>query len=216
MAWGIGGGKRLLGGPCSRANVPLPEERGAVAAAFRPQTGQVCLAEPPPSLGQRFPWSATTEAYRGWTPPRRRSSIPERICLWKEEYDVTWPLRVLVVENDVAVGETLVAFLEDKAFDVRLARTGEDALALLREGWIPQAGVVDMGLPGMDGRAVVECARVLVPDMRFVVHTRSSGGVAEELALSLGIDAQDVFVHPVQDLDMLAERLRRGRGDQGP
>ena len=187
-----------------------------MAAAFRPQTGQVCLAELPPSLGQRFPWSATTEAYRGWTPPRRRSSIPERICLWKEEYDVTWPLRVLVVENDVAVGETLVAFLEDKAFDVRLARTGEDALALLREGWIPQAGVVDMGLPGMDGRAVVECARVLVPDMRFVVHTRSSGGVAEELALSLGIDAQDVFVHPVQDLDMLAERLRRGRGDQGP
>ena len=126
------------------------------------------------------------------------------------------PWRVLVVEDDDAVGESLAAFLEDDGFEVRLARTGEDALALLREGWIPRAGIIDMRLPGMDGRAIVECARVLAPEMRFLVHTGSPGGVVEEIASSLGIDVEDVFIKPVRDLGVLVERLRGGGGGKTP
>ncbi len=126
------------------------------------------------------------------------------------------PWRVLVVEDDDAVGESLAAFLEDDGFEVRLARTGEDALALLREGWIPRSGIIDMRLPGMDGRAIVECARVLAPEMRFLVHTGSPGGVVEEIASSLGIDVEDVFIKPVRDLGVLAERLRGGGGGKTP
>ena len=125
---------------------------------------------------------------------------------------MTLPLRVLVVEDDVVLGETLTAFLEDEGFEVRLALTGEAALALLREGWIPGAGVIDMRLPGMDGRAIVECLRVLVPELHVLVHTGSPGCVAEDLASSLGIAMEDVFVKPVSDLGVLVARLRDDRG----
>jgi len=129
---------------------------------------------------------------------------------------VAEPWRVLVVEDDGTVGDTLVAFLEDEGFDVRLARSGEDALTILRSGWIPRVGVVDLRLPGMDGRAVVECARVLAPSVRFLVHTGSPGGVVEDLAFSMGVDAKDVFIKPVRDLGLLVERLRRsGEGEDG-
>ncbi len=137
-------------------------------------------------------------------------------CPWKGGISVAEPWRVLVVEDDGAVGDTLAAFLEDEGFDVRLARSGEDALTILRSGWIPRVGVVDLRLPGMDGRAMVECARVLAPSMRFMVHTGSPGGVVEDVASSMGVDAKDIFIKPVRDLGLLVERLRRsGEGEDG-
>lgn len=125
---------------------------------------------------------------------------------------MTVPLRVLVVEDDGVVGDTLEAFLEDEGFDVCLVRSGEDALTLLRQGWIPRVGIVDIRLPGLDGRAIVECARVLAPDMRFLVHTGSPGCVATEIAASLDIAVEDVFIKPVKDLHRMVEAIRRNVG----
>jgi len=45
--------------------------------------------------------------------------------------------------------------------------------------------------------------------MHFLVHTGSPGGVVEDVASSMGVDAKDIFIKPVRDLGLLVERLRR-------
>ncbi|HBP19909.1 MAG TPA: hypothetical protein DEA08_19225, partial [Planctomycetes bacterium] len=58
---------------------------------------------------------------------------------------------VLVVEDDAATRELYAAHLSQSGYTARLAASGEAALALLREGPRPQAIVLDLLMPGMDG-----------------------------------------------------------------
>lgn len=62
---------------------------------------------------------------------------------------------VLVVEDDAGVRAYLAALLEYQGYRVLAAASGEEAIALLGDESALLA-VVDHGLPGMDGFAVVE------------------------------------------------------------
>ncbi len=90
-------------------------------------------------------------------------------------------LRVLLVEDEPLVRMTTADMLADLGHDVLEAATGAEALALLSKA---DCGigilVVDLGLPDMDGRALVERARALHPALRVVVAT---GRSPEEIGL---------------------------------
>jgi CheY-like chemotaxis protein len=66
--------------------------------------------------------------------------------------------RVLVVEDNAAAAETLCDLLELWGHEVRAVNTGMEALRLAVE-FEPDAALVDIGLPGMDGCAVAEGLR---------------------------------------------------------
>jgi len=57
---------------------------------------------------------------------------------------------ILVVEDDPLVSKTLVSHLKKKGFEVRLAETGEEALAMFRE-FQPELMLLDVKLPDMNG-----------------------------------------------------------------
>lgn len=59
-------------------------------------------------------------------------------------------LDILVVEDNADAGQLLVQALQLEGHDVRWARDGASALALVRER-LPHACVIDIGLPKMDG-----------------------------------------------------------------
>jgi CheY-like chemotaxis protein len=63
--------------------------------------------------------------------------------------------RVLVVEDDTALREYLVAVLEQAGHSVVAAASGERALELVNEN-PAEVAVVDVGLPGMDGVEVAD------------------------------------------------------------
>ena len=65
---------------------------------------------------------------------------------------------VLVVEDDDDLAEALQAFFGDHGVHARIARTGAQALAMSREV-PPDLLVLDLGLPDIDGYAVVEAMR---------------------------------------------------------
>lgn len=65
---------------------------------------------------------------------------------------------VLVVEDDEDLGDVLQAFFSDHGVHARIARTGAQALAMSREV-PPDLLVLDLGLPDIDGYAVVEAMR---------------------------------------------------------
>ncbi len=64
-------------------------------------------------------------------------------------------LRVLVVEDEDAIGEVMVDVLRDEGYEVRRARHGREALELLQH-WMPSLIVLDLMMPIMDGRAFRE------------------------------------------------------------
>jgi two-component system OmpR family response regulator/two-component system response regulator QseB len=125
-------------------------------------------------------------------------------------------MRVLLVEDDALLGDGLRAGLRQAAFEVDWLRDGADA-AHAAETESFAAIVLDLGLPNMDGLAVLRRLRargrntpILILTARDAVHDRVTG---------LDAGADDYVVKPV-DLAELAARLRalvrRARGEAAP
>jgi len=69
------------------------------------------------------------------------------------------PLRILVVEDNADMAESLAILLRLEGHHVERARTGEAALELAR-GFLPDVVLCDLGLPGgIDGYSVAERLR---------------------------------------------------------
>jgi CheY-like chemotaxis protein/two-component sensor histidine kinase len=76
--------------------------------------------------------------------------------------------RVLIIDDQEDVGVSLASFLSAKGYAVATAKTGEAGVAAARE-FKPDAAIIDIGLPGMDGfdvarvlRTMPECAAALL------------------------------------------------------
>jgi two-component system OmpR family response regulator/two-component system response regulator QseB len=114
------------------------------------------------------------------------------------------PMRILLVEDDLLLGDGLRAGLGQLGFQVDWVKDGEAAERELRaDGYA--AAVLDLGLPRRDGLDVLGSLRrdglklpVLILTARDAVTQRIRG-------LDLGAD--DYVVKPV-DLDELGARLR--------
>lgn len=64
---------------------------------------------------------------------------------------VSPPARILVVEDDSAVRETVVELLEEEGYSVAEASNGAEALQVLASGAAPGLIVLDLMMPVMDG-----------------------------------------------------------------
>ncbi len=65
---------------------------------------------------------------------------------------------VLLVDDEHAIIDALSGILEDEGFRVVTAANGREALARLEEG-LPDVALVDVMMPGMDGRELVQRMR---------------------------------------------------------
>ncbi len=72
--------------------------------------------------------------------------------------------RILVVDDNAALLENLAECLEGEGYDVAVAHDGPTALARLEEGPIPRVVLLDLMMPGMDGR---QLAAAIKGDPRF-------------------------------------------------
>ena len=70
------------------------------------------------------------------------------------------PGRILVVEDDAGLRETLAEVLADDGHEVRVAEDGEAALEALHE-WVPELIVLDLMMPRMNGYAFRQAQREL-------------------------------------------------------
>jgi putative two-component system response regulator len=111
--------------------------------------------------------------------------------------------RILIVEDEPAVRETLARSLERYGYDVRLASTVPEALAAI--GVDPFAAVVvDLRLPGGSGLDVLAGAREARPETRLILMSGSADVAAASAAVEHGIDA--LITKPFDFADM-AERV---------
>ena len=118
-------------------------------------------------------------------------------------------ISVLVVDDEQAVRENLLAFLEDEGMQLAEAESGEDALAMVRNACDFDVCIMDMRLPGMDGNATVVAMHALQPRLLFLVHTGSVNYSLPPELRALGMTQDHVFMKPLVDMGVLADAIRR-------
>jgi two-component system KDP operon response regulator KdpE len=94
--------------------------------------------------------------------------------------------RILVVDDEDAVRRILVHNLEGHGFRVAAAESGEEALEL-EPRFHPDLVILDLGLPEMDGFAVIEVLRERSTTPIVVLSVRGAEG-DKVRALDLGAD----------------------------
>ncbi|MBT6612107.1 MAG: response regulator, partial [Deltaproteobacteria bacterium] len=77
-------------------------------------------------------------------------------------------VKILVIDDEPFIRESLVGFLEDCDYDVSSAESAEQALHLLRETPYNVA-IVNLRLPGMNGDMFIQEINRLVPQIRFLI-----------------------------------------------
>jgi DNA-binding response OmpR family regulator len=113
-------------------------------------------------------------------------------------------MRVLIVDDEVRLAETVARGLRAEGFEVDLAHTGPDGLWRAREGSYA-AIVLDILLPGMNGYAVCRELRASGVATPVLMLTAKQGEHDEAEGLDLGAD--DFLRKPFSFVVLLA-RLR--------
>jgi two-component system response regulator MprA len=121
-------------------------------------------------------------------------------------------MRVLVVDDDRAVRDALRRVLSLDGYDVQSAEGGAEAIEAVAQA-VPDAVVLDIGMPGIDGIEVCERLRLLgnrVPILMLTARVEISDRVA-----GLDAGADDYLIKPF-DVNELKARLRALLRRSGP
>ncbi|HEX7637660.1 MAG TPA: response regulator [Burkholderiaceae bacterium] len=115
-------------------------------------------------------------------------------------------LRVLLVDDNVDALESMEILLQAFGHQVAIAPHPDQALQLV-DGFRPDAAVIDIGLPGMDGYQLAAEIRRRHPDraLRLIAFTGYGGPEDVAKAHAAGFDAH--VVKPV-DIDRLLAVLQ--------
>lgn len=113
--------------------------------------------------------------------------------------------RVLVLDDEENIRESLAGYLEDCGFEVLPAESAEDALG---QKTLDEVGVaiVDIRLGGMDGLSFIKQVHGQFPHMHFLIHTGSTEFQLDQELRGLGMTDSEVLYKPVLDMSVF-ERL---------
>jgi two-component system response regulator MprA len=124
-------------------------------------------------------------------------------------------VRILVVDDERAVRESLRRALELEGYEIELAEGGSEALDLLASGAQPDALILDVLMPGVDGLEV--CKRLRRGGNQLPVLMLTARAEVENRVAGLDAGADDYVTKPFA-LEELLARLRAllRRAGSGP
>lgn len=192
LAWIFDSPRRARRGAGEGAGLGLALARGLCHAM-----GGDLVAESRAGRGSTF--TATVDV-------RLEGSGGEAAAPDEEEATPRLGLNVLVVEDNTALRHLFAAWLRELGCDVTLASSGEMALAKAGAGAFDTI-ILDLGLPGIDGREVARRLRKAGPGTRVRIVGLSAH--ASDADRQSAIDAgMDVFLAKPVDLASLARAIR--------
>ena len=114
--------------------------------------------------------------------------------------------RVLVVDDESDITELLSYNFRDAGYEVLVAADGMRAVALAQR-WLPEAIVLDLNLPGLDGFAVCEMLRVLPSTRDIPILMLTAFATEQSRKLGLQIGATDYLTKPFSPRDVVERVL---------
>lgn len=125
----------------------------------------------------------------------------------------TTPARILVVDDNEALRENLAEALELEGYEVAVAADGLGALARLAEDARFAAVLLDLMMPGMDGRELLSRIRgdPRLASLRVVMTTGHTGARARA-----GVAADAFLTKPFGVRELLATLRQVGAASGAP
>jgi len=120
-------------------------------------------------------------------------------------------MRVLLIEDDLPIQELLRAYFEAKGHTVSTAADGVEGLKAFNAG-LPELVLLDVGLPRLDGWAVLEAIRASSP---VPVVLLTALDETEDVVRGLAMGADDYLTKPfdVRELDARVQAILRRLDD---
>lgn len=116
------------------------------------------------------------------------------------------PPRLLIIDDDAIVRQSIAVYLADSGFQVLEAGNGQAGLTLFQQEF-PDLVLTDLRMPGMDGLQVLKRIHELSPETPVIVI--SGAGVVTDVVEALRLGASDYMIKPVVDMEMLEHAITR-------
>ncbi|MGI8982882.1 MAG: response regulator transcription factor [Pirellulaceae bacterium] len=104
----------------------------------------------------------------------------------KEKEDTVKPRRVLVVDDDAEIIDTVQFALKQKGYEVLIARDGNQGLAMAEKDG-PDLVILDMMMPKRSGFLVLEKLKTLGNTVKVIMITANEGSRHKAYAEMLGV-----------------------------
>lgn len=113
---------------------------------------------------------------------------------------------ILIIDDEPSIRESIGDYLEDIGCCTLQAEDGSSAIDQL-EKVAPDAIIVDLNMPGVDGYEVVKFARERYPEMPIIVL--SGIGIIDRAVESIRVGAWDYIPKPLVRMEVLGMSLER-------
>ena len=129
-------------------------------------------------------------------PERRKQSDPPR-----------GSERILLIEDEIAVGEVGADILRDLGYAVEVVRNGDEVDRQFSPDDLKRFNLVilDMNMPKMGGKATFEYIKRRLPSMKVLICTGYSAAMIDDVEFARAIDG---FIQKPYELTDIAEKVR--------
>ena len=115
-------------------------------------------------------------------------------------------IKVLIVDDEQFIRESLVEFFGDYGFEASWADSAESALSGLKKNMYDIA-IIDLRLPGMSGESLIQEIFNIDPASHCLIHTGSVGYRLSEELKAIGMKPEHVFYKPQLDLSVMVKMI---------
>ena len=108
--------------------------------------------------------------------------------------------KILVIEDDEAVAQSIQAFFEDDGYEVKVSSDGSEGVNLFKM-YDPDITILDITLPKKDGWQV--CREIRENSQKPIIMISTKGDVFDKV-LGLELGADDYMVKPIDNKELSA------------
>lgn len=117
-----------------------------------------------------------------------------------ETYNIMMETKILVIEDDEAVAQSIQSFFEDDGYEVKVSSDGSEGVNLFKM-YDPDITILDITLPKKDGWQV--CREIRENSQKPIIMISTKGDVFDKV-LGLELGADDYMVKPIDNKELSA------------